>query len=68
MEGHLVMSEKERRRMRKFEDVLAGRVSLKAAAEALGLSYRQAQRSSARRRQAGAAVEWTGGGERGCRG
>ena len=55
MEGHLVMSEKERRRMRKFEDVLAGRVSLKAAAEALGLSYRQAQRSFARYRQTGAA-------------
>ena len=55
MEGHLVMSEKERARMRKFEDVLAGRLSLKAAASDLKLSYRQARRSFARYREAGAA-------------
>ena len=45
MEGHLTLSDKERRRLTKFEEVKAGRMSLVRAAQLLGLSYRQAKRS-----------------------
>lgn len=53
MEGHLTLSEKERRRLAKFEEVQAGRMSLVQAARLLGLSYRQAKRSYARFRAEG---------------
>ena len=45
MEGHLVMSAKERRRKVEFEGVREGRMTLKEAAAKLGLSYRQCRRS-----------------------
>lgn len=45
MEGHLLMSAKERKRKSVFDRVLEGGLSLKAAAELLGLSYRQCRRS-----------------------
>ena len=45
MEGHLVMSEKERRRKVEFEGVREGRLTIKEAAERIGLSYRQCRRS-----------------------
>jgi transposase-like protein len=48
MEGHLVMSRKERRRKSVFDGVLAGRLTIKAASRRLGLSYRQCRRSYAR--------------------
>lgn len=44
MEGHLKMSMKERRRMVVLSEVKAGRMRLVDAAEAMGLSYRQAKR------------------------
>lgn len=53
MEGHLVLSKKERERMAKFTEVKAGRMSLKTASAALGLSYRQAKRSYQRYRELG---------------
>lgn len=53
MEGHLLLSEKERRRMLKFGEVAAGRMSLTTAADYLGLSYRQAKRSYRRYRELG---------------
>lgn len=55
MEGHLTLSAKERQRLVKFEEVKAGRMSLKRAAEFLGLSYRQARRAYRRFREQGAA-------------
>lgn len=45
MEGHLLMSAKERRRKSVFDEVLAGRLTLRSASERLGLSYRQCRRS-----------------------
>jgi transposase len=45
MEGHLLMSGKERRRKSVFDGVLAGRMNLREASEHLGLSYRQTRRS-----------------------
>lgn len=45
MEGHLLMSSKERRRKSVFDEVAAGRRTLKEAARMLGLSYRHARRS-----------------------
>lgn len=53
MERHLLMSLKERRRKSVFEDVAAGRISLRAASEALGLCYRQCRRSYKRFREEG---------------
>lgn len=45
MEGHLLMSDKERRRKSAFDRVKARELTLKAAAIVLGLSYRQCRRS-----------------------
>lgn len=45
MEGHLVMSAKERRRKVEFEGVREGRLTVKEAAMRLGLSYRHTRRS-----------------------
>ncbi len=45
MEGHLLMSNKERRRKSVFDEVAADRRTLKQAAEVLGLSYRHVRRS-----------------------
>ncbi len=44
MEGHLLMSAKERRRHSVFSEVKAGRLSLLAASSRLVLSYRQCKR------------------------
>jgi transposase len=44
MEGLLKMSTKERRRMAVLGEVKAGRLKVAGAAEAMGLSYRQAKR------------------------
>lgn len=51
--GTISMSAKERRRLAAFSQVVAGVWSLKAAAETLGISYRQAKRSFARWRADG---------------
>ncbi len=53
MEGHLLMSAKERRRKSVFDEVAAGRRTLKAASTLVGLSYRQTRRAYARFRQEG---------------
>jgi transposase-like protein len=45
MEGHLLMSSKERLRKGIFERVKAGQLTLVLAAEQLGVSYRQVKRS-----------------------
>jgi transposase len=45
MEGHLVMSAKERRRKVEFEGVREGRLSIKEASIRLGLSYRHCRRA-----------------------
>jgi hypothetical protein len=45
MEGHLVMSAKERRRKVEFEDVRKGRQTIKEAAMRLELSYRHCRRA-----------------------
>jgi len=45
MEGHLVMSKKERRRKVEFEGVREGRLTIKEAAAKLGLSYRHCRRA-----------------------
>ena len=45
MEGHLLMSSKERRRKSFFDRVLSSHMSLREASEHLGLSYRQTRRS-----------------------
>jgi transposase len=45
MEGHLVMSAKERRRKVEFEGVRKGRLTIKEAAMRLDLSYRHCRRS-----------------------
>jgi transposase len=44
MGGHLLMSEKERLRKVVLEGVRAGRLTVKAASDRLGVSYRQARR------------------------
>ena len=45
MEGHLLMSNKERERKSLFDRVFGGQLTLRAAAAQLGLSYRQTRRS-----------------------
>ncbi|MBI5116192.1 helix-turn-helix domain-containing protein, partial [Candidatus Poribacteria bacterium] len=45
MEGHLVMSAKERRRKVEFEGVRVGRLTIKEAAVRLELSYRHCRRA-----------------------
>ncbi|HLC30593.1 MAG TPA: ISNCY family transposase [Dehalococcoidia bacterium] len=53
MKGHLLMSEKERRRKAVFDMVALGAWTLVEATEHLGLSYRQCRRSYQRYRQEG---------------
>jgi len=53
MEGHLMMSAKERRRKVEFECVLSGRQTIREAAIRLGLSYRHCRRSYKRFREQG---------------
>ena len=53
MEGHLVMSAKERRRKSVFDEVQEGRMTLREASEKLGVSYRQCRRSYGRFRKEG---------------
>jgi transposase len=53
MEGHLVMSAKERRRKVEFECVRKGRQTIKDAAMRLELSYRHCRRSYKRFREEG---------------
>jgi transposase len=53
MEGHLVMSVKERRRKSVFDEVQEGRLTLGKAAQKLSLSYRQCCRSYRRFREEG---------------
>ncbi len=53
MEGHLMMSAKERRRKVEFEGVRKGRLTIKEAAARLELSYRHCRRSYKRFREQG---------------
>lgn len=53
MEGHLLMSANERRRLLGIERVLAGDMSIRECARALGVNERTVQRSLARYRAAG---------------
>lgn len=53
MEGHLLMSAKERNRKAVFEMVMLGRWTLVEASKHLGLSYRQCKRSYGRYRREG---------------
>ena len=53
MEGHLVMSVKERRRKVEFEDIRKGRLTIKEAARRLELSYRHCRRVYKRFREKG---------------
>ena len=53
MEGHLVMSAKERHRKVEFECVRRGRLTIKEAAERLKLSYRHCRRAYKRFREEG---------------
>lgn len=53
MGGHLLMSEKERKRKGVFERVRTGTLSVVEGAEVLGLSYRQCRRSYKRYREEG---------------
>ena len=53
MEGHLVMSVKERRKKVEFEGVGAGRMTIVDASEKLGVSYRHCRRSYKRYREEG---------------
>jgi len=53
MEGHLLMSQKERKRKSAFDAVQSGRLSLRVASEQLNLSYRQCRRSYRRFREEG---------------
>ena len=53
MEGHLIMSQKERTRLGVMKQVQADELSVAAAARLLGLSYRQAKRVWRRYRQDG---------------
>lgn len=45
MKGHLLMSQKERRRQMILEGVKENRLNLKSAAIQLGISYRQCRRA-----------------------
>src|SRR6476661_5037274 len=54
MEGHLVMSRKERERMKVFARVKREGLTLKEAAELTALSYRQCRRAYKRQHQEGA--------------
>jgi len=53
MEGHLLMSAKERRRKVEFEGIVEGRMTVREASQKLGLSYRQSRRSYKRFREEG---------------
>lgn len=53
MEGHLLMSAKERRRKVEFGGVVEGRLTIKMAAELLKLSYRHCRRAYKRYREEG---------------
>jgi len=53
MEGHLLMSEKERRRKVELEGIVEGRMSIREVSQKLGLSYRQCRRSYKRYGQEG---------------
>jgi len=53
MEGHLLMSAKERRRKVEFEGVVEGRMTIREVSQKLGLSYRQSRRSYKRFREEG---------------
>ena len=53
MEGHLLMSEKERRRKVELEGIVEGRMSIREVSQKLGLSYRQCRRSYKRYREEG---------------
>lgn len=53
MEGHLLMSAKERGRKSVFDEVQEGRLTLREASRKLGLSYRQCRRSYRRYREEG---------------
>jgi transposase len=55
MSGDLVMSRKERRRLRVLERVKIGVLTLKEAAPLMGVSYRQAKRIKSRYEEQGAA-------------
>ena len=51
--GHLIMSAKERERLKVFERVEKGELTLKQAAELTGVSYRQVKRQYRRYGQEG---------------
>jgi transposase len=51
--GHLIMSAKERERLKVFERVQKGELTLKQAAELTGVSYRQVKRQYRRYGQEG---------------
>lgn len=53
MEGHLLMSAKERCRKSVFDEVQRGRLTLSEASKKLGLGYRQCRRSYRRFREEG---------------
>ena len=53
MEGHLLMNGQERERLKLFERVKRGELSLREAAEICGLSYRQTRRLHKRYREGG---------------
>jgi hypothetical protein len=53
MEGHLLMSEKERRRKVEFERIVEERMTIRQASQRLELSYRQCRRSYRRYREEG---------------
>lgn len=53
MEGKIVMSGEESRRVRVMEHVMAGKVTLKAATEFLEVGYRQAKRIKSRYKEFG---------------
>src|SRR5919198_5232035 len=53
MEGHLLMSQKERERLKVFERVKRGELQQVEAAEICGLSYRQTRRLYQRYREFG---------------
>jgi molybdenum-dependent DNA-binding transcriptional regulator ModE len=53
MEGHLLMSSKERERLKVLARVKRGELSLKEAAELLGVSYRQCRRLHKRHQDLG---------------
>lgn len=53
MEGHLLMSSKERERLKVLARVKRGELNLKEAAELIGVSYRQCRRLHKRHKQSG---------------